>query len=377
MAISVKNVLYISPNSYVGGAEKFIITACKEHDKNTHLKSAILFFSEGPGPQLARSFNIKTVVLTKSFRLSKPIKYLRAAWELRKIFKELRPDYIHLSMPYSVIACFIPMIGLKAKKIWFQHGPVGGRLDRIASFIPLDAIFYNSNDTKKRHLESVPFSYSNIKHFVINLGVEIIESKDKKKNSKIFFSSVGRICKSKGQLLTLQAISKLKDIKGISDKIHLNIVGTANSPSDLKYLKELQDFCHKNIIESLVTFLGHQDDMRSVYKSTDILIHTPNIPEAFGLVIAEAMANKILVIGPDLGGVRDILIHHKTGIVFPITQNEDDIVHLSELIMEIANNFSSENSIYQKYINNAFDLITSKYSLKSMNTQLENAYDQL
>ena len=63
--------------------------------------------------------------------------------------------------------------------------------------------------------------------------------------------------------------------------------------------------------------------------------------------------------------------------MFPITQNEDDIVHLSELIMEIANNFSSENSIYQKYINNAFDLITSKYSLKSMNTQLENAYDQL
>ena len=46
-------VLYISPNGYLGGAERFVVDITRLH-QNTNVECAILFFSEGDAVDLAR-----------------------------------------------------------------------------------------------------------------------------------------------------------------------------------------------------------------------------------------------------------------------------------------------------------------------------------
>jgi len=75
---------------------------------------------------------------------------------------------------------------------------------------------------------------------------------------------------------------------------------------------------------------GHVADPRKVMAEIDLLVHSAD-HESFGRVIVEAMAAGLPVIGVNGGGVAEIVVHRKTGLLVP----PDDSVAMAAAIEEL------------------------------------------
>jgi glycosyltransferase involved in cell wall biosynthesis len=69
-------------------------------------------------------------------------------------------------------------------------------------------------------------------------------------------------------------------------------------------------------LDPWVRFVGQRADVGEYYTTHSILWVT-SLYEGFGLVIAEAMASGVLVVGTDVRGVRDVVVNGETGHLVP------------------------------------------------------------
>jgi glycosyltransferase involved in cell wall biosynthesis len=69
-------------------------------------------------------------------------------------------------------------------------------------------------------------------------------------------------------------------------------------------------------IADRVLFLGVRSDVPDLMRAADLLA-LPSLHEGFGLVLAEAMACALPVVGSDTGPVPEIVENGRSGILFP------------------------------------------------------------
>lgn len=81
--------------------------------------------------------------------------------------------------------------------------------------------------------------------------------------------------------------------------------------------QELKDKAAYLEIADKVDFLGFQEDIATVYRDLDIVIHASTQPEPFGLAIAEAMACGKPVIVSQAGGAAELFTHNYDAIGVP------------------------------------------------------------
>lgn len=114
--------------------------------------------------------------------------------------------------------------------------------------------------------------------------------------------NVGIICPRKRQLELLQEAKQLR-IKGI--RFHLVFIGqlSTGSPYGQAFLNELRK-AEREGYASHAGFLD-ADALIKLMDQSHAMVHCPT-EEAFGLVVAEAMARGLKFFGSDLGGIRDI-----------------------------------------------------------------------
>lgn len=372
-----KKVLYISPNGYLGGAERFILTAVKEHASGNKVDASILFFSEGEAYEEAKAAGVNVYLLKQSFRFRYPWKLLLALMEIRSLIKEINPDIIHETMPYSHIVISLATFGLNIKKVWFQHGPVGGRLDKIANLFPVDIILYSCVDLKTRHKEMWPPGHVRVQESIINLGVRSVTHNHLLfRDSPLILGTAGRICSWKGYHNLLIALGELKQEINLKP-FKLRIAGSAKRFQDQKYKKKLVELTQTYNLTNEVEFLDHQKNMDAIYQGIDIFIHSSTIAEPFGLVVAEAMLNGCLVIASDTGGIADMVQNGITGLTFS-AGTEKAINELKKILNIFLN--PKESIVVQNYqniANQGKDFIKNKYSVEQMIEQLESLYCEL
>jgi glycosyltransferase involved in cell wall biosynthesis len=65
-----------------------------------------------------------------------------------------------------------------------------------------------------------------------------------------------------------------------------------------------------------VRLLDHQDDIHRLLAEADVLVHASTTPEPFGQVIVQAMSAGALVVAPDAGGPREIVVDGESGLLF-------------------------------------------------------------
>lgn len=125
-----------------------------------------------------------------------------------------------------------------------------------------------------------------------------------------YFIIVSRIDRSKCLELAIRACNNLQ--------LPLKIVGKTN---ERKYEKNL-----KNIAGPTIEFLGEKTDnqLKELFKSARAFIFTSK-EEDFGIAPIEAMAHGVPVIAYYGGGLRETIIHGKTGLFF-YEHNVDSLV---------------------------------------------------
>ena len=134
---------------------------------------------------------------------------------------------------------------------------------------------------------------------------------------------VGRIEEEKGQYLVLEALAKLKglDIKAL-------IVGDT---MDEAYLESLKKKVKDLGVEAQVVFTGFTREVDAHMQLFDVnVLATPK--ETFGLVVIEAMMNKVCMIATNNGGPLEIIDDGKNGLLFD--RSSEDLASKIALLYE-------------------------------------------
>lgn len=373
----MKKVLYISPNGYLGGAERFVLTAVKAHKAGNNIDASILFFSDGEACEEAKEAGLKYFVLKTTFRFRYPWKLFSALMEIRNIVRKINPDILQLTMPYSHISLSLATLGLNIKKVWFQHGPVGGKLDQLANLFSVDVLLYNSLDVQIRHRKTWPHSRIKLKEMIVNYGINIpLQNHLIFQGPVVMLGTAGRICSWKGFHHILMALGELKKESNLKH-FQFKIAGSVKMSSDQTYKNYLHDLVKTLNLTEEVKFLEHQKNMEQFYCGIDIFIHASVIPEPFGLVVAEAMANGCLVIASNQGGVADLIQSGINGFSFSAT-TDSAVAELKKILytfLNTNNQGTAEVSIEMAAKGKAF--VAKKYSVEQMCNQLEHLYYEI
>ena len=297
------NILEFCLSPDLGGLEMFMVNCYKEFKKNTQCKVIIekntkldnflesenpfyikrnKFFPIIPAIKLAKY--IATIILAKVLSTKKP-KIIQTRNMTMTRFKD---DFYHKWL---------------YKNIDTMHAVTYQVKEQLHKFIPenvcpnVEMVYMGTEEKKidKDKIEELQIKYdlADSKTFIVGI--------------------VGRIEEGKGQYLVIEAIEKLKDLN-----IKAMIVGHT---MDGDYLNSLKDKIKNMDIEDKVIFTGFTKEVDAHMQLFDAnILATPK--ETFGLVVIEAMMNKVCMIATNNGGPLEIIDDEKDGLLFDRTSND-------------------------------------------------------
>jgi len=192
--------------------------------------------------------------------------------------------------------------------------------------------------------------------------IDIIRKKNEIDGNVLLF--VGRLIRVKGVYYLIKALPKvLKQ----HPKTKLLIVGSGPEKRRLIQLSAELEIIKRVVFIDVVL----QDDLIPLYSMANILI-LPSImditgeTEGLGVVLLEAMACRVPVIGSDVGGIKDIIIDGETGLLSK-QKNSDS---LAEKIISLL----SDEQLRKKVIENGFKLVKEKFTWEAISNRFLNIY---
>ncbi|MDN3492413.1 glycosyltransferase family 4 protein [Winogradskyella bathintestinalis] len=154
---------------------------------------------------------------------------------------------------------------------------------------------------------------------------------------------VGRLHPSKGIDVLIQSFSQLLNH---FPKLRLVIIGHGHILNDLVKLTESLG------VSNRVSFLGEKDKetVLKAYKKSYCTI-IPSHSEAFGFTVIEAMSVGTCVIGANNTGIKEIIIHEETGLLFETGNIDDLTLQLGRILndKDFRNNLARNG--YQRFFN--------------------------
>ena len=171
---------------------------------------------------------------------------------------------------------------------------------------------------------------------------------------KFVIGIVGRIEDEKGQYKVIEAVKILQDLD-----IKALIVGSAMSDV---YFEQLHQKVEELGIEEKIVFVGFTKDVGEYMQLFDVnVLATTN--ETFGLVVIEAMLNKIPVIATNKGGPLEIIDDGVDGLLFD--GRSEDLANKIKLLYQ-------NNELKKQLTLNGYLKVTEKFNYIN---QMEKLYE--
>jgi glycosyltransferase involved in cell wall biosynthesis len=154
-------------------------------------------------------------------------------------------------------------------------------------------------------------------------------------NNKFVILNIGQIYELKNQILLIDAIHKVKNKENILIKLFGYIV-------DHNYYKKMLQKISKNNLSNIVKYYGplNKQNIVKEYLISDIVIIT-SIEEGMPLVLIESLFFEKPLITTNAGGIPEIIINKKNGLII----NSNDPDSLAKAISELKNDKIIYNSI--------------------------------
>jgi colanic acid/amylovoran biosynthesis glycosyltransferase len=256
----------------------------------------------------------------------------------------------------SSIKLFVQFLGFDATeyKILEQYGEAYKILFEKAS-----GIIVVSNDMKK---QLVKLGANGNKIMVNSCGVEIDKFKAEiPKNVPPIFISVARFTAKKGPNYTIKAFAKV--VEKIPNA-KLIMVG------DGGLLEKAKELAGDLKIENRIEFLGKKSPAEIVALQNEArvfvqhsMIAESGDSEGTPVAILEASASGLPIISTFHGGIKDAVIHEKTGYLV----NEGDWETMANFMIELANDANKANEMGlagRKHIEENYEMINQIQKLK-------------
>jgi glycosyltransferase involved in cell wall biosynthesis len=154
----------------------------------------------------------------------------------------------------------------------------------------------------------------------------------------------------KGQHILLEAVKELPQVQVI-------LVGEALF-GEGEYVSKLKILTATPKLTGRVHWLGFRDDVPTLMKACDIIVHTSTEPEPFGRVIVEGQLAQKPVIATAAGGALELIEDGINGYLFP----PQDAIALRQLIQKLIEDKHQAKIIAQQGYNSA----KSNFALKTI-----------
>lgn len=189
--------------------------------------------------------------------------------------------------------------------------------------------------------------------FVSYLGIDTELFKPLNIPEEDFVLSVGTCTPEKGYEFIVRSLAKIES----KSRPKFIIVSNSSFEPFKKYLEELAKKLNvkMEILKSI-----NDKDLTLLYNKAALVLYAPYL-EPFGLVPIESMGCGTPVVAVKEGGVRETVVHNKTG--FLVDRDED--IFASAVIKLL-----SDNSKKHEMANNSLDLIKSSWTLKKSGKRL-------
>ena len=378
----MKNILFIHQSADLYGSDKTLLYLV-ESIKN-EFNPIVVVPEIGPLTEELKKINVEVLIipvikvsrqlLTSLEFFTIPYQIFNAVKILKKKLNNRKIDIIHSNTIAVFLGAFYSKI-YKIKHVWhvheiIQHPKIVANSYPFLVNIFADFVIFNSLASAEQLYKGKPKlkEKSKIIYNGLDRNVSFSSIEEKTESRKKIFQSidessillglVGRINRHKGQHLLLNVFGQLKK-EGI-DNIYLLFLGSTIKTQTF-FLDVLQNEIKKKQLENVVTIVDFQKEIWKYYDAMDIVLVPTIDPEPFGLVAVEGMLSKKPVIAANHGGLKEIVIHHKTGLLF----EPNSALDLKKSILEIIQNkklielFGSEGEeraknkfSLQEYVNN-------------------------
>lgn len=350
-------ILYIIPSLASGGAEKFILDLVNNLNHDIFEIKVLAFNGGGFFEEEFIKRNINLKILKKKFKLD-----LFNFYQICKEIKFFSPDIVHTQLGGDIYGKIAAKL-MGVKKIVSTEQNVLDNDNFIVRFFKKitanfsDKIIVISNSVKKDVVNR--YKIDENKTILIPNGVDCSlfdASQQIKKGNSLVFGSIGRLNEQKNFSLLIKALANFKD----RDFLCL-IVGEG----ELK--KELEDQISALSLSDKIKLLGTKKDIFSFLNSLDFFV-LPSKWEGLGIVLLEAGLAKLPVLASATGGILDIIIDNKTGILF---KNND----LSDLILKLKYFFDDQNRENLRFMsNNLYNLVKKEFDIRVVSQKYTTFY---
>lgn len=224
-----------------------------------------------------------------------------------------------------------------------------------------------SEETFKNSLD---LGVSNKKIQIIPYGVDTDFFKPlnlKKKDDTFQIISVGYLIERKGFQYLIKAMEL---VLNKHENVKLKIVGSG--PLETK-LKTLINGLNLNKKVEIIKNVSDEELLR-LYNSSDLFV-LPSIvdsqgnTEGLGIVLLEAMACRLPVIGSNVGGIPDIIKNNQTGLLIP----EKNVNRLSRSILDLI----KKKKLRNKIAFNGYDSVREKFSWEMIAEEYTKIYKSI
>lgn len=172
---------------------------------------------------------------------------------------------------------------------------------------------------------------------------------------------VGRIIPARGHFFLLEAFAGALES---NPDTRLLIVGDGEP----EYVQQLKRRVAELALLSQVVFTGYCQDSHGLIASLDALVLPYNI-EPFGRTLLEAWQLRTPVVLTRIGHIRDIVQDRQTGVLV----NNNDVVQLSNALVEILTNQSLRNSLVEE----GYQHCRKNFSMEGYVEKINHIYDSL
>ncbi len=323
----MKKIIIVTPYFYpsLGGVETYVFNIASGL-KGSYGWTVMVITSNTSG----KSFKEEIINGIKIYRLpywcklsNTPINF---GWiiDIWKILKKEKPNVVngHSPVPFLAdIAAFICYC-LQIPFVLTYHS---GKMAKSKTFIDIPIKIYEKyfftfvkNYAKKiivtsDYIKKEIFKSYKKKIYVIPPGIDLklfhpVEM-DKKENIILFVGRIEKTSEWKGLHILIDSLKVLQN-RNINFK--LICVGSGDA------IDEYRQYSEKNNVTNKISFLGplYGKDLTNIYnKSTLLVLPSLSKAESFGIVLIEAMACKLPVIGSNIGGIPDVIEHEVNGLL--------------------------------------------------------------
>jgi glycosyltransferase involved in cell wall biosynthesis len=306
-------ILHVHSGNLYGGVERILTTMARRGDASRNLQQEFATCFEGRLSSELASLG-SSVHSIGPVRVSRPLTILRGRRRLHQLLAARACDALVFHSAWSH-AIFAPVaINHRLPSVVWMHGTAAGkhwteRWSRRRT--NPDLVVCNSRFTAGSAATVYPNAVKRVLYCPVELNNPLVSVFERKRireefntrDNAVVIVQVSRMERWKGQLLHLEALSKLKSN---TDWVGW-FVGGPQRPDEQAFFQELRNEAVRLGISERVRFLNERCDVSQLLKAADIYCQPNVAPEPFGIALIEALNASLPVVATGMGGAAEIV----------------------------------------------------------------------